>query len=98
MREQLRKQVTRIHELRLRKIEEPGMIPVAFSYQLVLIVLIDAFYGVEDTALHNVDVMTDASMPMTAFTRYTVAPTATSRVSSKYISSELCWFHSDPDL
>lgn len=44
--------------------------------------LLDAFYGVEDTALHNVDVMTDVSMPATAFTRYTVAPTTASRRSS----------------
>lgn len=41
----------------------------------------DAFYGVEDSNLHNVDVMTDVSMPATAFTRYTVAPTSASRSS-----------------
>jgi hypothetical protein len=35
----------------------------------------------EDVALHNVDVMTDVSMPATAFTRYTVAPTSASRSS-----------------
>ncbi|KAF4620926.1 hypothetical protein D9613_000930 [Agrocybe pediades] len=63
MREQIRKQVTRLRELRIKKIEEP-----------------DAFYGIEDNAaLQNVDVMTDVSMAPTAFTRYTVAPTATSR-------------------
>jgi elongator complex protein 1 len=44
------------------------------------------FYGTEDVALQNVDVMTDVSMPATAFTRYTVAPTATSR-SSKWVQS-----------
>ncbi|TDL16914.1 IkappaB kinase complex, IKAP component [Rickenella mellea] len=43
----------------------------------------DAFYGIDDPALHNVDVMTDASMPATAFTRYTVAPTANSRSSKR---------------
>ncbi|KII95516.1 hypothetical protein PLICRDRAFT_96071 [Plicaturopsis crispa FD-325 SS-3] len=64
MRDQLRKQVQRLRELRVKRAEEP-----------------DAFYGVEDTNLHNVDVMTDVSMPATAFTRYTVAPTSASRVS-----------------
>ncbi|KAF8963616.1 IKI3 family-domain-containing protein [Flammula alnicola] len=67
MREQIRKQVARLRELRLKKVEEP-----------------DAFYGTEDNvALHNVDVMTDVSMPATAFTRYTVAPTTASRSSRR---------------
>jgi hypothetical protein len=44
---------------------------------------IDAFYGIEDTALHNVDVMTDVSMAPTAFTRYTAAPSTMSK-RSKY--------------
>ncbi|KAK0212323.1 pol II transcription elongation factor [Desarmillaria ectypa] len=66
MREQLRKQFSRLQELRIKKVEEP-----------------DAFFGVEDTALHNVDVMTDVSMPYTAFTRYTAAPSATSRSSKQ---------------
>ncbi|KAJ3499885.1 hypothetical protein NLJ89_g10033 [Agrocybe chaxingu] len=67
MREQIRKQVSRIRELRVKKVEEP-----------------DAFYGLEDNAaLHNVDVMTDVSMPATAFTRYTVAPTTASRSSRR---------------
>ncbi|KAF9075492.1 IkappaB kinase complex IKAP component [Rhodocollybia butyracea] len=67
MKEQLRKQLNRIRELRVKKIEEP-----------------DEFYGVEDTALHNVDVMTDVSMAPTAFTRYTVAPsTAASRTTKR---------------
>ncbi|KDR75591.1 hypothetical protein GALMADRAFT_1330461 [Galerina marginata CBS 339.88] len=65
MREQIRKQVSRLRELRVKKIEEP-----------------DAFYGIDDNpALQNVDVMTDVSMAPTAFTRYTVAPTAASRSS-----------------
>ncbi|KAF8058697.1 pol II transcription elongation factor [Lyophyllum atratum] len=64
--EQLRKQLSRIRELRIRKVEEP-----------------DAFYGTEDLTLHNVDVMTDVSMAPTAFTRYTVAPTSTSRSSKR---------------
>ncbi|KNZ72380.1 Elongator complex protein 1 [Termitomyces sp. J132] len=64
--EQLRKQLNRVRELRVRKIEEP-----------------DAFYGTEDVALHNVDVMTDISMAPTAFTRYTVAPTTASRSSRR---------------
>ncbi|KAG6809392.1 hypothetical protein H0H92_000447 [Tricholoma furcatifolium] len=62
--EQLRKQLNRVRELRVRKVEEP-----------------DAFYGTEDVALHNVDVMTDVSMAPTQFTRYTKAPTAVSRSS-----------------
>ncbi|ESK87867.1 pol ii transcription elongation factor [Moniliophthora roreri MCA 2997] len=66
MREQLRKQLNRIRELRIKKVEEP-----------------DEFYGVEDTALHNVDVMTDISMAPTAFTRYTIAPSTASRTSKK---------------
>ncbi|KIK60852.1 hypothetical protein GYMLUDRAFT_244010 [Collybiopsis luxurians FD-317 M1] len=66
MREQLRKQLNRIRELRVKKVEEP-----------------DEFYGVEDTALHNVDVMTDVSMAPTAFTRYTVAPSTASRTSKR---------------
>ncbi|KAF7980125.1 hypothetical protein HWV62_39551 [Athelia sp. TMB] len=66
MREQLEKQVNRLRELRIKKIEEP-----------------DAFYGTEDVALSNVDVMTDVSMPATAFTRYTVAPTSASRTSKR---------------
>ncbi|PBK88520.1 pol II transcription elongation factor [Armillaria gallica] len=66
MREQLRKQFSRLQELRIKKVEEP-----------------DAFFGVEDTALHNVDVMTDVSMPYTVFTRYTAAPSATSRSSKQ---------------
>ncbi|PCH36634.1 IkappaB kinase complex IKAP component [Wolfiporia cocos MD-104 SS10] len=66
MRDQLRKQVQRLRELKLRKVEEP-----------------DAFYGVEDMDLHNVDVMTDVSMAATAFTRYTQAPSSVSRASTK---------------
>ena len=50
------------------------MVSVTPDYQ-------DAFYGTEDTNLHNVDVMTDVSMAPTAFTRYTVAPSATSKAS-----------------
>lgn len=66
MQAQLRKQVDRLRELRIKKEEEP-----------------DVFYGTEDVALQNIDVMTDVSMPATAFTRYTVAPTATSRSSKR---------------
>ncbi|TFK65584.1 IkappaB kinase complex, IKAP component [Pluteus cervinus] len=43
----------------------------------------DAFYNMEDPTLHNVDVMTDASMPATVFTRYTAAPTSASRTSKR---------------
>ena len=43
------------------------------------------FYGTEDPTLHNVDAMTDVSMAGTEFTRYTVAPTAVSRTSTKLV-------------
>lgn len=45
--------------------------------------LADAFYGTQDdnADLHNVDVMTDISMAPSAFTRYTVAPSAMSKSS-----------------
>lgn len=66
MREQLRKQVARLIELRIKKVEEP-----------------DAFYNFDDPTLHNVDVMTDMSMAPTTFTRYTVAPSATSKASKR---------------
>ncbi|THV06651.1 pol II transcription elongation factor [Dendrothele bispora CBS 962.96] len=66
MKEQIRKQLNRIRELRVKKVEDP-----------------DEFYGVEDTALHDVDVMTDVSMAPTAFTRYTVAPSTASRMSKR---------------
>lgn len=66
MREQLRKQVARLTELRIKKVEEP-----------------DTFYNLNDPTLHNVDVMTDVSMAPTTFTRYTVAPSATSSKASK---------------
>ncbi|TCD69585.1 hypothetical protein EIP91_007007 [Steccherinum ochraceum] len=66
MKDQLRKQVERLKELRIKKVEEP-----------------DSFYGVEDTDLHNVDVMTDISMAPTMFTRYTQAPTTASRTSKR---------------
>jgi elongator complex protein 1 len=66
MREQLRKQVARLTELRIKKVEEP-----------------DAFYNFDDPTLHNVDVMTDVSMAPTTFTRYTVAPSATSKASKR---------------
>ncbi|KAG2050912.1 pol II transcription elongation factor [Suillus hirtellus] len=67
MREQLRKQAVRLTELRIKKVEEP----------------VDAFYNVDDPTLHNVDVMTDVSMAPTTFTRYTVAPSATSKASKR---------------
>lgn len=53
--------------------------------QMFLVSLAAAFYDVEDSALQNVDVMTDISMAPTAFTRYTVAPSHLSK-SSKYVS------------
>ncbi|KAF7350896.1 polymerase II transcription elongation factor [Mycena sanguinolenta] len=72
MREQLRKQLHRIRELRVKKAEEP-----------------DTFYGGDDPNLYNVDVMTDVSMPATAFTRYTAAPTSMSKSSKSILSCSL---------
>ena len=83
MKEQIRKQLVRLRELRIKKIEEPGefyffRFPIHCLSQL----LIDVFYGNEDEmGMHNVDVMTDVSAPVTAFTRYTAAPTSASRTS-----------------
>ncbi|KAF7290054.1 polymerase II transcription elongation factor [Mycena chlorophos] len=70
MKEQLRKQLNRIRELRVKKLEEPD----AF------------YGAEDDLNLHNVDAMTDISMAPTAFTRYTVAPTTISRTSTKKTS------------
>ncbi|KAF9529755.1 Elongator complex protein 1 [Crepidotus variabilis] len=67
MREQLRKQVKRLRELRIKKIEEPD----AF------------YGVEDNPALQNIDMMTDVSMAPTAFTRYTVAPTSASRTSRR---------------
>ena len=87
MRTQLRKQLSRLRELRVKKVEEPGGCYSPLVTNLLVINLFpDAFYGVEDPSLHNVDVMTDVSMPATAFTRYTVAPSTSSR-ASKYVKS-----------
>lgn len=48
---------------------------------------IELFYMEDNPALQNIDIMTEAgeSVVSTAFTRYTAAPTATSR-SSKQVS------------
>ncbi|CAK5281923.1 unnamed protein product [Mycena citricolor] len=70
MRDQLRKQLERVKELRVKKAEAP-----------------DAFYNAEDEVnLHNVDAMTDVSMPATAFTRYTAAPSTMMSRGSKMTS------------
>lgn len=81
IREQFQKQLARIHALRQRKEAEPGMSSHA-SLSTMSDMLLDAFYGIEEN-IHNVDVMTDVSMPYTAFTRYTVAPSSISRGTSK---------------
>ena len=84
MKEQIRKQLVRLRELRIRKIEEPGELFNCCIQDTASATLIDVFYGNEDeTGMHDVDVMTDVSAPATAFTRYTVAPTSASR-TSKY--------------
>jgi elongator complex protein 1 len=84
MREQLRKQLARIRELRIKKVEEPGEPkPLLFHVTIVNLHCPDAFYGTQDdnVDLHNVDVMTDISMAPTAFTRYTQAPSTMSKSS-----------------
>lgn len=82
MKEQIRKQLVRLRELRIKKIEEPGEFVDYCIRDTASATLIDMFYGNEDeTGMHNVDVMTDASAPATVFTRYTVAPTSASRTS-----------------
>ena len=81
MREQLHKQVSRIQELRVRKVEDPGK-GASIRRKAYSIIFTETFYGLEDTELHNVDVMTDASQ-FTAFTRYTAAPSTASRTTSK---------------
>ncbi|KAL5512586.1 hypothetical protein ACEPAG_3239 [Sanghuangporus baumii] len=67
MRTQIRKQLERIRELRIKKTDEPD----AF-YGLD-----------DDPTLHSVDVMTDVSMAPTAFTRYTAAPSTASKASKR---------------
>lgn len=58
--------------------------PWVFNLILDLVyAVLDAFFGTEDPALANVDVMTDVSMAPTAFTRYTVAPSTVSRTSKR---------------
>jgi hypothetical protein len=48
-------------------------------------IYVDAYWGIHDAPLvADVDVMTDAS-GITAFTRYTAAPSAISRTSSKWV-------------
>jgi elongator complex protein 1 len=92
MREQLQKQLARLRELRIKKAKEPGtretplsgFSQVADPCTCVIYFLwkLEEFYGTEDLAVHNVDVMTDASA-FTAFTRYTAAPSGVSRGSTK---------------
>jgi|SRR5882724_8921230 len=82
VRELLKKQVGRLDELATKKHLEPSERDGKPGLSdFVLKRTIDAFYGVEDENLENVDVMTDVSNPETMFTRYTVAPTASSNRS-----------------
>ena len=55
------------------------MFPHAFNSYMLIVA--EEFYGTEDLAMHNIDVMTDASA-FTAFTRYTVAPTTSGQSRS----------------
>ena len=92
MKSQLSKQVARVRELRVKKVEQPGMyfsFPALFlgtrelmgELGVLFFCFSDAFYGNDDVDLHNIDVMTDVSMAPTAFTRYTVAPSTASKKS-----------------
>lgn len=87
MKSQLRKQVERLEELRMKQVQEPGIECLHLFICADELILggcfsQDAFYGLDDDpALRDVDVMTDVSMPATAFTRYTVAPSTTSKAS-----------------
>lgn len=88
MKSQLSKQVARVRELRVKKVEQPGG-----GYLALLLTqrwtdpdvwcarFTDAFYGDDNVDLHNIDVMTDVSMAPTAFTRYTAAPSTASKKS-----------------
>lgn len=84
MEDQVTKQYTRLQELRKTKADNLS----EWAVLEVLTFLIgtlkqDAYLGIEDPSLHNVDVMTDVSTPFSTFTRYTMAPTSTSRSISK---------------
>ena len=95
MKSQLSKQVARVRELRVKKIEQPGM-ELSFKIGVTSCqkkrkltpaldvrahVFADEFYGNDNVDLDNVDVMTDVSMAPTAFTRYTAAPSTASKKS-----------------
>ena len=89
MREQLQKQVLRLRELRIKKVEEPGTFIIVYFLSLPQLnaprtLIPGEFYGIEDLVVQNIDVMTDASA-FTAFTRYTTAPTtsALSRMTKR---------------
>lgn len=89
MKSQLSKQVTRLRELRVKKVEQPGTKFLVLWFRqrtnsrqhIVCLCFLDAFYGDDAVDLHNVDVMTDVSMAPTAFTRYTAAPSTASKKS-----------------
>ena len=82
MEEQLRKQSARLRELEEKRKTDPGNYEFAFPDRYANRKSVDTFFGREEPALDNVDVMTDISTPMTTFTRYTTAPTATSRATT----------------
>jgi len=92
MEEQLKKQYNRLQELKRAKSENSGKFCELYRYFKSDASLQDAFFGAEDPFLHNVDVKTDVSTPFTTFTRYTVAPTSTSRSISGLLSSAALMF------
>ena len=91
---QLSGQLTRVRELRVKKVEQPGMGVLVLLLGLITNTCLfwgfpDAFYGDDEVDLHNIDVMTDVSMAPTAFTRYTVAPSTASK-KSRFVP--VTWF------
>ena len=81
IRDLLDKQVNRLDELASKRLSQPGQFRGAsyLYYALTLSASAEAFYGLDEANLANVDVMTDVSNPGTMFTRYTVAATASDR-------------------
>ena len=91
MKAQLSKQIARVLELRIKKVEQPGMAlegEWTRDHRSTCLYFLDAFYGGDDLDLHNIDVMTDVSMAPTTFTRYTAAPSAVSK-KSRWVTTTL---------
>lgn len=91
--EQMEKQLSRLQELEVLKTEQPGKsssfsdseIDHTLTYP-ALTVFADAFFMLDDPALENIDVMTDAT-GATEFTRYT---NAASTVLTRFTGMTKC--------